>query len=129
MKSVDTSVLARAILNDHLQQAALARALLHTPVLVIPTVVLELFWVLTRVARQSRAEVAANLSDLMATPTIRFSDADAVRWALDAYRSGADFPDMLHLALSRGVSAFVTFDQGIGRFASEDVVPVETLIG
>ena len=127
MRSVDTNVLVRAFLNDVAEQYEIAREVLARPLLVTTTVVLELVWVLTSSRRQTREEVVANLRDLLEVRHIVFADAAAVSWALERYADGGDFADMLHLALSRGASSFVTFDQGIARHAVGSPVPVETL--
>lgn len=127
MRSIDTNVLVRAILDDTPAQTVIATAILSSPCLITPTVVLELVWLLSSSGRQSRAEVVDNLGDLLAVGHIRFAEERAVRWALEKFAAGADFADMLHLALSEGADCFATFDRSIARHATDSPVPVETL--
>ena len=127
MISLDTNVLARAILNDDRAQSPVAVALLARQSLVVPTVLQELIWVLQARPRWSRLEIASALRDLLDIATLLVVESEAIGWAVERYAAGADFADMLHLALSGEATAFVTFDQSVARFGDPAVVPVETL--
>ena len=94
---------------------------------VVPTVLLELVWVLASGAKWSRARIVAAVGDLLTIATLTVVDREAVEWAVERFATGADFADMLHLALSGEAAAFATFDQNIARFADTAVVAVETL--
>nr|WP_295659242.1 type II toxin-antitoxin system VapC family toxin [Polymorphobacter sp.] len=128
MISFDTNVLARAILGDDEQQSPIAVALLARTGMVVPTVLLELVWVLGSKAGWSRPEIASALDDLLDIRTLTIVESEAVEWAVARYAAGADFADMLHLALSGEATVFATFDKDIVRFADAGVVPVETLV-
>jgi len=127
IRSLDTNVVARLILNDDAAQVAAAVAVLDQPVLVLPTVLQETAWVLESLRDLSRAVIAAQLRDFLTLPTVVAADTGAVGWAIDRYAEGADFADMLHLALSTTADAFTTFDRRIARHADPSVIPVETL--
>lgn len=127
MRSLDTNLLARALMRDDDVQTPLARAVLREPAFVAVTVVIELVWVFRSRTSWSRTHIAELIGGLMEAPNIRFGDAAAVRWSLNRYAAGADFADMLHLALSGEADVFATFDRDVARFADGSVIPVETL--
>jgi predicted nucleic-acid-binding protein len=127
LRSLDTNVLLRALLNDDPVQTPIAERLLAEPALISLTVTLETFWVLTSRARLPAAHAAAMFEMLLAIPRLTFADAGAVRWALERVAAGADFADMLHVATSAGADSFATFDHGIARHAANSPVQVETL--
>ena len=129
MITLDTNVLTRAILNDDRQQSPVAVAMLTRKCLVVPTVLQELVWVLSSRARLSRADIAAALRDVIHITTLTVVDSEAVEWATAHYDAGADFADMLHLALSGAANVFATFDRDVARFAGAGVIPIETLVG
>lgn len=127
MIALDTNVLARLLLQDDAAQFARARALLATdqqftaPV----TVLLELVWVLES-NDCAPADIAHGLNLLLGLPNFKPPQASAVRQALDAFVHGIDFADALHLALSKGEDALITFDKAFVKKASKSgsVVPV-----
>lgn len=127
MISLDTNILARAILDDDAQQSPVASAMLARKCLVIPTVLQELVWVLGSRAKWERTDIALALRDLLDIATLTVVENEAVEWAVERYAAGADFADMLHLALSGEADVFATFDQGVARFADAAVVPVEVV--
>lgn len=128
MKALDTNVLARLLLRDDPTQFKRARALLASgqqytaPV----TVLLELVWVLES-NDCSPADIRQGLCKLLDLPNFNPPQADAVRAALNAYADGMDFADALHLGLSDGDEAFMTFDKGFVKKAqkADYAVPVQ----
>ena len=120
MKALDTNVLARLLLRDDAAQYKRARALLASdqqftaPV----TVVLELVWVLES-NDCTPASIRQAVGLLLNLPNFTLPQADIVRAALDAYGEGFDFADALHLGLSSGVEAFLTFDRAFVKKASK----------
>jgi|JI8StandDraft_2_1071088.scaffolds.fasta_scaffold51935_3 predicted nucleic-acid-binding protein len=126
-RSLDTNVIARAVLNDDPVQSPIARRLLAEPAIVLPGVLMEAYWLLSLPHRLSRPGAIAALSSLLDLPTLTVPDREAVLFALERAAAGADFADMLHLALSGGADMFSTFDQGIAAHAEGAPVPVETL--
>ena len=129
MISLDTSILARYIVRDAPEQAAMAERMLRQSCYVPVTVILELSWLLQSRYRMPRADIAANLEDLLALPDVMIADEDLVRWAIGRYAGGADLADMLHLVASRPALRLATFDRRLVRAAGPDSpVPVETLV-
>ncbi|MBV8973235.1 MAG: hypothetical protein JO290_13200 [Sphingomonadaceae bacterium] len=66
--------------------------------------------------------------DLLDIATLTVVEREAVAWAVTRYAAGADFADMLHLALSGEASRFATFDRDVAPYADAAVVPVETVV-
>ena len=62
-----------------------------------------------------RNAIAESLKALLGLPNLRPSPYPAILAAIALYGAGLDFADALHLALSDGGDAFLTFDS---RFAS-----------
>jgi predicted nucleic-acid-binding protein len=120
--ALDTNVLARLILRDDPKQHAAAEKLIsQSRDYAVPvTVVLELVWVLES-AEHTAIEVARAISALIALPNVHIQHADAVAAATAHYRTGADFADALHHALSPAPrhTAFATFDKKFASFAKK----------
>ncbi len=122
VKSVDTNILVRFVLNDDALQTPIARKIIDGGVRVGLTVLLETAWLLGSRGRMTRAELNETLRTLLDIETIHFDDAECVRIALDLHAKGADIADALHLVAARGSEAFVTFDKGV---PSGDAIGVE----
>lgn len=120
MIALDTNVLARLLLQDDAEQFERARALLASsqeftaPV----TVLLELVWLLES-NDCTPAEIQRGMNLLLGLPNFNAPQAPAVHLALAAFVQGMDFADALHLALSQGDEALVTFDKAFARKASK----------
>jgi len=127
LRSLDTNVIARAVLKDDPVQTAIARRMLAEPAILLPSVFMEAYWLLSAPHRMSRPATVAALLRLLDLPTLIVPDREAVLFALGKAAAGADFADMLHLALSGGADCFASFDQGIAGHADGAPVPVETL--
>jgi predicted nucleic acid-binding protein len=127
VRSLDTNILVRALLLDNAHQTAIAQRVLGEPCMLTATVVLETFWVLTTFGGLPAGRAAADLLDLLDLPRLYAPDSAALGWALAKVGQGADFPDMLHLALSAQAASFATFDRGVARHAEGAPVPIETL--
>jgi predicted nucleic-acid-binding protein len=119
MIGLDTNLLARLLLRDDAAQHARVKALLQTDqVFTAPvTVLLELVWVL-EANDCTPAEIERGMQLLLGLRNFRPPQADAVRTALRAYAQGVDFADALHLALSAGDDAFMSFDKAFARKAA-----------
>jgi len=127
VKSLDANIILRVLLNDDEVQSPLARDVMRGPCMILPSVLQEVVWTMSRGERLPRSSVVGALGVLMRMTTVRLVDEAAVAWAADRFAEGADFADMLHLALSGAASAFVTFDTGIERYSDKNTVSVETL--
>ena len=127
MRSLDTNLLMRLAMQDDEQQLAIVHQVMSTPCWIGVTVILESWWVLTRIGNFTAAEAAAAMAIICAIEQANVQHEDCVLWAAAKAAAGADFADMLHLALSGGADAFTTFDKGIAAFADGSAVLVETL--
>ena len=128
MKAIDTNVLIRYLTRDDPDQVERAEAALSVECLVTNTVLIETVWVLASVFRIKREAIASALSQLLRLSTLRMEDGALIAWAVERFRDGADFADMVHIASSTAADAFVTFDMDIAKRAGPDCpLPIETL--
>lgn len=134
MKSLDTNVLARFFVDDPDDAQAAAQrpaavAALSERAFVAVTVLLELEWVMRGFYGLPQRDIARALRALAGIEHLVIEDRDAVLAALDAFESGLDFADALHLTRSARASAVVTFDRQLARRARRLAVspPVEWL--
>lgn len=119
MIALDTNVLVRFLVADHIGQAQSARTLLGTltsehPGFVCREVCLELSWVLKRAYGFSRGQVADVFAELVASEELYVETADDVVRAAEGYRrGGAEFSDQMIAAAARrsGSDGFYTFDR------------------
>lgn len=132
--SLDTNLLVRYYTNDEPGQRALVVGLLANggPLFVSVTVVIELVWVLQKVARVPRAGVLSVLRHLLALAPVYLEDEPAVAAATDGFGRGLDFADALHLARSAACERMLTFDRKFAlranrlKLAPRCVVPSTT---
>ncbi|PXW70066.1 putative nucleic-acid-binding protein [Blastomonas natatoria] len=129
MQILDTNVLARWLLNDDPVQAQIADDAATQPFLLIWTVFTELGWVLEKAAGVPRPIVAQMMEQLLTFDNAHMENAAAVEWAIERYRLGADWADMMHLAAAPvDADSFVTFDKKLARQAGEaSPLPVKLL--
>ena len=120
MIALDANLLARLLLRDDKAQHARVKALLAgTQLFTAPvTVFLELVRMLEANDR-TPIEIQKGLTLLLGLPNFRPIHAVVVRAALAHYAQGMDFGDALHLALSSGDQAFMTFDKAFVRKAGK----------
>lgn len=124
MIALDTNVLARFYIDESDSEAkrqhALAKRIMAEPALFVArTVVLELEWVMRGGYGYSRDEIGAVLHHLTGLPNVTIENWEMVMDALDAYKSGVDFADALHLAAgSSRCEQFTTFDAKFARQAA-----------
>lgn len=128
MKAVDTNVLLRFLTVDDDRQSRVAGECLAVGVFVPHSVLIETEWVLRSGYGWNAQRINGEFTDLLAMDCIEVDQIDALHWALDRHREGADWADMLHLVASRGHAAFSTFDRSLAKEAgSEPPLPVERL--
>lgn len=118
--SVDTNVLARAVLQDDAAQGeAASRLLREANLIAVPLPCLcELVWILRRGARLSKEDVAQTLRDLLAAGNVEMN-RPAVEAGLAVFEAGGDFAD--------GVIAFEGSWLGGETFVSFDTKAVELI--
>ncbi len=118
MRSVDTNVLARWLLEDDPAQTLIADKILSEPVHIANSVLVELGWVLSSKRNLSRETVVRLLSTLLDFANVNFTDSNAIAWALERFSEGADWADMVHLVDCSGVATeFFTFDRKLAKQA------------
>ena len=129
MQILDTNVLARWLLNDDFVQAQIADQAASQPFLLTWTVFIELGWVLEKAAGVPRSIVAEMMQQLLEFDNARMENTSAVEWAIERYRLGADWADMMHLASAPvDASSFVTFDKKLARQAgATSTLPIQLL--
>lgn len=129
MKAVDTNIVLRLITGDDERQVTQAQAVLEAgPVMITPSVAMEIEWVLRSGYGWPRARIVEALAGFLQLDQVEVRDRTGLNWALGRLREGADFADMLHLLSAHEADAFVTFDRKLAKLAGADVpVPVETL--
>lgn len=125
MIAIDTNVLARWILLDDEKQVPIAQRLLSEPCWVSWTVLLELVWLLGSHGKLARTQIAEVLDALLSIPTLHFDRPGNLQWAIDRYRAGGDIADMLHIAGTGEVAAFVSFEKTLpNKAGGKAPVPV-----
>lgn len=129
VRAVDTNILARWLLGDDPVQSALAVQIMGEPAYVSLTVLTELGWVLEKALGMPRPIVGRMLDKVINLEQVQVERRSCVLWAIERYRQGADWADMMHVAAASGAApVFATFDRRIARDAGDDSpVSVETL--
>ncbi|WP_039760167.1 type II toxin-antitoxin system VapC family toxin [Bartonella queenslandensis] len=112
--SVDTNVLARAILQDDKKQGEAASKILREASLIAISLpcLCELVWILRRGAKLSKEDVAGMLRDLLATSNV-VMNRPAVEVGIAILEAGGDFTDGIisYEGNWLGGEIFVSFDK------------------
>lgn len=129
LAAIDTNILVRLIVQDDEHQLAVVERLLEEGELQANlSVVLETEWVLRSRFQYDRERIYLAFTSLLNLQGLEFEFADLLGWALERYRTGADFGDMVHLAAAREADRFLTFDRALASSAGENSpVIVETV--
>ena len=120
MNAVDTNVLARFFVTDNddaeslKQQPAAIRAM-SGKVFVSASVVLEFEWILRGFYEFPRVQIQGILEALCGLENVQLENRGTILAALNAYQSGLDFADALHLASAGSASSFISFDQRLKK--------------
>lgn len=126
--AVDTNVLIRFLTGDDPAQAAIAAERISRGFLLLPTVLVEMEWVLRASYDWPREQIEAAFRDIVDLPEA-IGVPVGMDWVLDRFSAGADFSDMMHLAMAGDADAFLTFDRQIEkRVGDSSPVAVITLI-
>jgi predicted nucleic-acid-binding protein len=119
LTAVDTNVVLRDLLLDSPSQAEIAEILFKgSKLLIVPTVLAELEWVLRSVYKWSRLVINDALQSLLDHENVSTTDDPRMRWALVLHRDGADLADVLHVAQAHFAERFVTFDSDFANRAN-----------
>lgn len=112
--SVDTNVLARAVLQDDAKQGRAASQLLREASLIAVSLpcLCELVWILRRGAKLSKEDVAVTIRDLLDAGNV-VMNRPAVEAGLAILEAGGDFADgiMAYEGIWLGGEIFVSFDK------------------
>lgn len=127
MIAVDTNVLARWVLRDDETQFKAAEELLSKPFWLSWTVVLELGWLLCSYAELKRGQISDVFEAILALPAIHLDRPANLRWALTRFRTSGDFGDLIHIASTGNVEAFVSFEKKLARNAGSQS-PVKVVL-
>jgi predicted nucleic-acid-binding protein len=131
MIGLDTNVLIRYLMQDDAAQARLASAAIESAAgrgdrLRLTAITLcELVWVLESAYRQTRADVARALDQIVRTADFDLEHVDHVRAAIEQYRTTpADFADALIGLLNEaaGCEHTLTFDRSLKRIPQFKVI-------
>ncbi|MGO7393601.1 PIN domain-containing protein [Rhizobium leguminosarum] len=112
--SVDTNILARAVLQDEADQGGAAAKLLKEASLIAVSLpsLCELVWILRRGARLSKEDVSQTIHDLLNAGNVAMN-RPAVEAGLAMLEAGGDFADgvIAHEGAWLGGESFVSFDK------------------
>lgn len=112
--SVDTNVLARAVLQDDQKQGEIASKILKEASLIAISLpcLCELVWILRRGAKLSKEDVAEMLKDLLATSNV-VMNRPAVEAGIAILEAGGDFADGIisYEGNWLGGETFISFDK------------------
>ena len=112
--SVDTNVLARAVLQDDPEQSRAASKLLRESSLIAISLpcLCELAWILRRGAKLSKDDIALTIRDLLQAENVAMN-RPAVEAGLAMLEAGGDFADgiMAYEGAWLGGETFVSFDK------------------
>lgn len=119
MTGLDTNVIIRFLIKDDAEQAALATTVFAkfttaAPGFVCREVLLELVWVLQKIYRLPRADIADAIEGLLGASEMLVESADHVAVAVDRLRKGgAGFADQMIALAGQGAGCVktVTFDR------------------
>ena len=119
MMGLDTNVIVRFLMKDDAEQAALANTVFAeftvlAPGFVCREVLVELVWVLQKIYRLPRTDVADAIEGLLGAREMVVESADSVAIAVDRLRKGgAGFADQMIALAGQGAGCgkTVTFDR------------------
>lgn len=124
--SVDTNILARAVLQDDLKQGRAASKLLKESSLIAVSLscLCELVWILRRGAKLPKEDVALTIRDLLNAANV-VMNRPAVEAGLALLEAGGDFADgiIAYEGAWLGGETFVSFDrQAVERVVAQGQV-------
>ena len=125
--ALDTNALVRLLVVDDSKQSAAVQKLCEShQVLLLRTVLLESEWLLRGRFEISRTTIQAFFNGLADTENFELEDEVQTREALDAYSTGMDFADAIHMA-SAGSTPLHTFDAKFVKRAAKHGQPVKQI--
>ena len=120
MSSLDTNVLVRLIVGDHLGQARAAERLIaERSCRIAASVLMECEWVLRACYGLDTQRIAAAFRGMLDLENIEAAEPTLVLRTLSAYEAGVDFADALHALQRKAGEEFATFDKTLARRATK----------
>ena len=130
MKAVDTNILVRILIGDHVLQTEQARSIFAVEqVWIAKTVLLETDWVLRSSYGATSDYIRNGFQGVMGLRNVTIEDAQVVQEALRLVEQGIAFADALHLASRPQDAMFVSFDETLVRRAQRAGIPDVKLAG
>ena len=112
--TADTNILVRIVMQDYVDQAAVAQALfLQATIIAVPVPVFcEFAWVLKRGYASSANDIASAIEAIVKVDAV-VTDLPAVEAGLTALRAGGDFADgaLAYQGERLGGTVFASFDR------------------
>ncbi len=115
--AVDTCVIARWLMRDDPVQTPIADRIMDGPIEITHTVLLELGWLMTSAGGMTREQFADVALQLLTIEQVAIEKRADLRWAIERYRAGADWADMVHIATVGAGTRFASFEKRLGRRA------------
>ncbi len=123
---IDTNIIIRILTNDDKKQAEKSRQLIAmNQIFISNTVILETEWVLRYSYKLPQADICKSFIKLFGLPNIHLENRATINKAIQWCIAGLDFADALHLASTKNLDKFYTFDQKLlARSKSLDSIQV-----
>lgn len=119
MEAIDTNILIRYLTQDDIEQGEVAKALIDNrgPVFVSHIVFVEAVWVLSTSYRLDKPTIADALQGIVNNDFFILEKGQIISKALNDYRNGFDFADMLigYRGRDSGCKTTYTFDKKAGK--------------
>ena len=120
MSSLDTNVVIRLIVGDHVGQARAAEKLVaDRSCRIAASVLMECEWVLRASYGLAAQTIAAAFRGLLELENIEAAEPALALRTLAAYEAGVDFADALHALQRAAGEEFATFDKSLARRAAK----------
>jgi len=123
MIAFDTNALVRMLIEDDQNQAKKVREAVSfaeknsLQIIILSEVLIETVWVLEAVYKCTREEISQFLEILISTSTFTCPDSAVIRSAIQQYKKGGDFADLVIIgqAKSHQAKIFFSFDKKLQK--------------
>jgi predicted nucleic-acid-binding protein len=123
MIALDTNALVRMLIEDDQNQAKKVREAVSfaeknsLQIIILSEVLIETVWVLEAVYKCTREEISQFLEILISTSTFTCPDSAVIRSAIQQYKKGGDFADLVIIgqAKSHQAKIFFSFDKKLQK--------------
>lgn len=130
MIALDTNALVRMLIEDDQNQAKKVQKVVSLAeknslqIIILSKVLIETVWVLEAVYKCTREEISQFLETLLSTSTFTCPDSGVIRSAVQQYKRGGDFADLVIIAQAKSHQAkiFFSFDKKLQKRFPDYVV-------